>query len=217
MSLAVSDTLNITGSLAPESFSKTMRTLMAVLQASDPYTFNHSQFVCSHARLISQSLGIPPGECELIAQAALLHDIGKVSIPSVILNKPAPLSHREYTVMKQHAEAGAHILEASGLTTVATWVRHHHERIDGAGYPGFLKGDEIPLASRIILVSDALDAMTSNRPYRQALGASEAALELERGAGSQFDASIVQVCLDLLDRGELELACDGPIDPLLAA
>jgi putative nucleotidyltransferase with HDIG domain len=126
-------------------------------------------------------------------QAAVLHDIGKIHIPSSILCKPGKLSEHEWEIMRRHPEIGAEMLSGiSGLERVRAAVLAHHERFDGRGYPAGLAGDEIPAEARLISVVDAYDAMTNDRPYRKALSHEEAITELEAGAGSQFDPFVVE-------------------------
>jgi HD-GYP domain-containing protein (c-di-GMP phosphodiesterase class II) len=122
----------------------------------------------------------------------MLHDVGKVSLPDQILRKPAPLDDSEYEEVKMHPVIGADFVNrVDGLSPIAVWVRHSHEHFDGTGYPDALSGEDIPLASRILLVADAFDAMTSDRPYREALPHEEALDELRRNAGHQFDPRCV--------------------------
>jgi HD-GYP domain-containing protein (c-di-GMP phosphodiesterase class II) len=131
--------------------------------------------------------------------AGLLHDVGKIGVPDAILNKPAALTDAEYEQMKRHSVLGAEIDAAAGLPREARWIRHHHERYDGSGYPDRLAGKDIPLQSRIILTADAFEAMTSNRPYRDAPGREFAIAELKRHAGTQFDPRIVQALCRALE------------------
>jgi HD-GYP domain-containing protein (c-di-GMP phosphodiesterase class II) len=126
--------------------------------------------------------------------------VGKIGVPDAILNKPARLTDDEYEHMKRHALLGYDIVQAADMEVEARWVRHHHERFDGAGYPDGLVGDEIPLESRVILVADAFEAMTSDRPYRQAPGQSFAIRELGRHAGTQFDPAVVEALTRVLAR-----------------
>src|SRR5664279_2678900 len=123
--------------------------------------------------------------------AGLLHDVGKIGVPDAILNKPGPLDAAEVAQMQSHATLGGDIVAAADLPEEAHWIRHHHERYDGAGYPDGLRGEAIPLESRIILTCDAYEAMTSNRPYRKAPGHAFAIAELQRFAGTQFDPRAV--------------------------
>jgi HD-GYP domain-containing protein (c-di-GMP phosphodiesterase class II) len=142
--------------------------------------------------------------------AAMLHDVGKVAIPEAILRKPARLTADEMAIVRKHAEAGAEIAAGiHGLEGIAPWIRHSHEHVDGSGYPAGLSGDDIPLESRLLLVADAFDAMTSDRAYRAAMPAADALAELRRCAGRQFDAR----CVELLAQALGERA--GAIDDVV--
>jgi len=147
--------------------------------------------------------------------AALLHDIGKIGIPDAILNKRSRLSREEYEVMKRHPEYGWIVLrQIPGFEAVSLIILHHHESVDGTGYPGGLKGDEIPLGSRIVSVIDAFDAMVSPRPYREGLPFDEAAQRLIKDSGTQFDGAVVKRFLQLA-RAEMPavLAAVGATPP----
>jgi HD-GYP domain-containing protein (c-di-GMP phosphodiesterase class II) len=139
-----------------------------------------------------------PGRLATLCRAALLHDLGKCLVPRELLRKPGALSAAERRVVEGHAGVGSLLLVQKGLLSEASIVRHHHERWDGAGYPDRLRGREIPLESRIILVADTFDAMTSDRPYRVALSREAALEEIRRAAGSQLDPACVAVALDVL-------------------
>jgi HD-GYP domain-containing protein (c-di-GMP phosphodiesterase class II) len=143
---------------------------------------------------IGESLALDAGDVSRVRMAALLHDIGKVGVPDAILNKPGPLDHGEWEIMRQHPVIGERILRAiPGMGSVARIVRHEHERWDGGGYPDGLTGPEIPVGARIILACDAYHAMTSNRPYRRAMAHKDAMAELSGNAGTQFDPNVVEV------------------------
>ena len=135
--------------------------------------------------------------------AAHLHDVGKVAIPDPILLKPGTLTPGEYEIVKRHCLSGSRLIEASGLREVAQWVRSHHERWDGSGYPDGLAGEEIPLEARILGIADALDAMTTTRLYREPISAKAAADEIERCAGTQFDPGIASWVATALRSGAL--------------
>jgi diguanylate cyclase (GGDEF)-like protein/putative nucleotidyltransferase with HDIG domain len=173
--------------------------LALTLTERDRASGEHAEQVVALAGAVARRLGLDTEAIERIAAAALLHDIGKVAVPDDILNKPGPLSDEEWVVVRQHTIAGERILRAvPGLGPVARIVRHGHERFDGAGYPDGLRGDEIPLGSRIVLACDAYDAMTTTRPYRRAMAHEEAVAELTAGAGTQFDPRIVDALLEYL-------------------
>jgi len=153
----------------------------------------HAPAVADHAAAIALELGWGPGAVGSLRMAAMLHDVGKVAVPDEILRKPGPLTTAELAEVRRHPEAGAVIIgRIEGLETVAEWVRHSHEHFDGSGYPDGLAGEAIPHASRVLLVADAFDAMTSVRPYRSAMTEPEALEELRRHAGTQFDACCVE-------------------------
>jgi HD-GYP domain-containing protein (c-di-GMP phosphodiesterase class II) len=154
--------------------------------------------------VIGANLGLSEERIARLRLAGLLHDVGKIGVPDAILNKPAKLTDSEYEQIQRHSLLGFEIVDAAGLPEEARWVRHHHERIDGRGYPDRLSGQEIPLESRIILVADAFEAMTSDRPYRRAPGLQFAVAELRRGAGTQFDADVVDALCRALATAEQE-------------
>jgi diguanylate cyclase (GGDEF)-like protein/putative nucleotidyltransferase with HDIG domain len=165
------------------------------MNASHP----HSQSVAEHATTIARELNWSPQEVELLRIAAMLHDVGKVSVSDRILRKPGPLDPAEFREVRRHPEVGAELVaRIEGLEDLVPWIRHSHERFDGTGYPDGLHGGAIPLAARILLVADAFDAMTSSRPYREPLSTAAAIRELERNAGTQFDPGLVAVMLDRL-------------------
>jgi putative nucleotidyltransferase with HDIG domain len=172
--------------------------LLAGLAARDGYTEEHSKAVVDFALAIGRRLGL--ADLRNLEWAALLHDIGKIGVSDAILRKPGKLTEEEWVEMRRHAEIGERIIAATPeLAHLARTVRAEHERWDGTGYPDGLMGHEIPLASRIVFVSDAYHAMTSDRPYRAALPAAEARAELERNAGTQFDPTVVAAALAVLD------------------
>jgi diguanylate cyclase (GGDEF)-like protein len=159
----------------------------------------HSRAVADCAVSIAAALGWEEDMLGMLRIAAMLHDVGKVTVPDQILCKPGALTEEEYEVIKGHSVAGAELVErVEGMALIVPWIRHSHEHFDGSGYPDGLRGEAIPLASRIMLVADAFDAITSARPYRQAMPLEHACRELERGAGTQFDPECVRVLLDQL-------------------
>jgi diguanylate cyclase (GGDEF)-like protein/putative nucleotidyltransferase with HDIG domain len=174
-----------------EHISSLSTALALAVDAKDSYTRSHCQTVSQLCVLIATELGLSPALIGQMRLAGLLHDVGKIGIPDAILTKPARLTDAEYEQMKRHSILGAEIVAAAGLSTEARWIRHHHERYDGSGYPDRLAGKDIPLPSRIILTADAFEAMTSDRPYRDAPGREFAIAELTRHAGTQFDPRIV--------------------------
>jgi putative nucleotidyltransferase with HDIG domain len=166
--------------------------LVATLDARDRYTAGHSAAVAVYARDIAERLGLAEREQRLAHLSGLVHDIGKVGLPAGLLEKPGPLTADERLQMEQHPVIGEGILaKVEGYQEVAAIVRSHHERIDGMGYPDQLRGDSIPLLSRVIAVADAYNAMTSQRPYRDAMPVSMARLRLAQGVETQFDTAVV--------------------------
>ena len=173
--------------------------LVSALAERDRYTGEHSESVVDLTARVGESLALDADEIGRVQMAALLHDIGKVGVPDAILNKPGPLDDREWEIMRQHPVIGERILRAiPGMGSIARTVRHEHERWDGSGYPDGLAGPEIPIGARIILACDAYHAMTSDRPYREAIGHTRAMSELSSNAGSQFDPSIVEALVGYL-------------------
>ncbi len=161
------------------------------LEAKDARTLGHSKRVTRHAERIARELGLPGAEVTRVRTAASVHDVGKVHTPSRILVKPGALTDREFEVMKRHSVDGAEMVATLGVPEVTAMVRHHHERLDGSGYPDGLRGEEIPLGARIIAVADTFDAMTSSRAYRAARTHREALDVLAEEAGVRLDADAV--------------------------
>src|SRR5205085_6039106 len=142
--------------------------LAAALEAGDPYTHGHSRRVAHHAAMIAKGMGLPKQQVAKVRTAAVLHDVGKINTPTAILHKPGRLTDDEFDVIKLHPVDGAEMVSKLGDAELTAIVRHHHERLDGTGYPNRLPGGEIPLGARIIAVADTFDAITSTRPYRPA-------------------------------------------------
>jgi HD-GYP domain-containing protein (c-di-GMP phosphodiesterase class II) len=177
-----------------------VRALVLAIDAKDTFTRIHCETVAQIAAEIGQAMRLDAGTVESVARAAVLHDVGKIGIPDAILLKRGRLSGDEFQVMQQHPGFGYRMARSVGLSdTEASWVLHHHEYLDGSGYPHGLRGEEIPLGARIILVADAFEAMTSStRPYRTARTPEEAVGELRRYAGVQFDPAIVEVVASIV-------------------
>lgn len=179
--------------LLPEARARVVA-LVEAIDARDGYTAAHSQTVVQLSLALGRRLGLSAPDLLELELGALLHDLGKVAIPDAILNKPGALDAEEAIIMREHADGGARRLtNVPGLQAVATIVRCHHERWDGTGYPRGLIGERIPIASRVVAVCDAYDAMTSDRPYRNALHQQRALHEVRCGAGSQFDPELVEL------------------------
>lgn len=166
--------------------------LVATLDARDKYTAGHSAAVAIYARDIAGRMGLSSQQQELAHLCGLVHDIGKIGLPPGVLEKPGPLTLEERRVMENHSSIGERILrKVDDYAEIAAVVRHHHERVDGLGYPDRLAGNEIPTLSRIIAVADAYNAMTSDRPYRDAMPSRVARLRLAQAVDSQFDTTVV--------------------------
>jgi len=172
--------------------------LSAAIGLRDPYTVGHMQRVADLACAIGSELGCSETEVSVLRIGACLHDIGKLHIPLEVLTSPAPLSPLEYDVLKQHAHAGRAVVGCVGFDRgVDDAVLQHHERLDGSGYPDGLRGTAIAFEARIVAVADVVEAMSSPRPYRAALGVPAALREIERGRGRLYDPDVVDVCLHL--------------------
>jgi putative nucleotidyltransferase with HDIG domain len=175
-----------------------LKVLVKAIETRDPYTSGHSVRVSTLSRAIAEDLGLPRRRLDVVETAALLHDIGKIdSVYEAVIRKPHDLTEVERTLINTHATKGADLLESlsSVSAEIIRSVRHHHERFDGTGYPSGLLAEEIPIGARIIMLSDAVDAMLSDRPYRRALPLAKVRSELIRCSGDQFDPSIVRAVL----------------------
>ncbi|MFP5299445.1 MAG: HD-GYP domain-containing protein, partial [Actinomycetota bacterium] len=182
------------------TFLSTIEALANALEAKDEYTSNHTRSIVEMSRQVGVAMGLDPVALKHLEMGALFHDIGKIGIPSDLLRKEGPLTEEERKIMAQHPELGEKILAPiERLAEVRPIVRACHEHFDGSGYPDGKVKDDIPIQSRIILVCDAFDAMTSDRPYRARLPVEEARRRLVAGAGNQFDPEVVGLFLDLLD------------------
>lgn len=184
------------------AYIQTIRALAEAIDAKDAYTRGHSERVAVYASRIAREMNLDKQLIERVYFSGLLHDVGKIGIPDAIITKPARLDRDEYEEIKKHPEIGARILEpVEFLRHIVPCVRHHHEWFDGSdhGYPAGLLGDAIPLPSRVILVADTVEAMTSDRPYRKALPIDAVIEELHKYSGSQFDPVVVNAFLRLLD------------------
>jgi len=181
-------------------FLQVLTILTKLIEMKDSYTEGHSEQVSLWSEIISRKLGLSQKEQEEIKLAAKLHDIGKIGIPDRILKKPAKLSEEEYAEVRKHSSLGADLFSnIDSLKKISKIIKHHHEWYNGKGYPDGLRGEEIPVGSRIINVADAYQAMTSNRPYRKAFSKEKAIDELKRCAGTQFDPEIVRIFIEILN------------------
>ena len=172
--------------------------LANALEAKDPYTRGHSERVGAASRAVALALGLPPADAETVAQAGLLHDIGKIGVPEAVLRKAGALDANEWALMRKHPLVGAQIVAPFEFFAAgAPAIRHHHERSDGSGYPDGLAGDSIPLGARIIAVADVFDALTSDRAYSAALPPAAALERLRLDAGRTLDTRVVTAFLEV--------------------
>jgi putative nucleotidyltransferase with HDIG domain len=189
-------------------------TLVSVIEAKDEYTRGHSERVQAMSLAVGEAMGLEPGLKEDLRWAAILHDIGKIGIPDTILRKPGKLTDEEFAEIKKHPDRGVEILKhLASLAHVLPAIRHHHERVDGRGYPSGLSGEDIPLLARIIAVGDTFDAITSTRAYRVAGSPAEALAEIERVGGTQLDAQIASIFVTMC-RQDLGAAILAPLSQL---
>jgi HD-GYP domain-containing protein (c-di-GMP phosphodiesterase class II) len=172
--------------------------LVQKVRVLDEPICTHADLVAASVELLAERFGFPICDHDALIDAAWLHDIGKLTISSEILNKPGPLDEEQWAEMRKHPDRGADFLATTtSLGRSAQMVRHHHERFDGGGYPAGLAGTEIPLGSRIICIVDAYDAMTTERPYCGAMSHGEALAEIRRCSGAQFDPEIVSAFISI--------------------
>jgi len=172
------------------------------VELRDPYTAGHQRRVAELSVAIAEELEMGAEDVDIIRTAAAIHDIGKVSVPAEILSKPGRFSDIEYELVKTHAIAGYEIIASAELgRPVAEIVRQHHERLDGSGYPSGLTDESLLPGSRVLMVADVVEAMSSHRPYRPAIGVEAALDEISSGRGSLYDTAVVDACVALLKRG----------------
>jgi len=185
------------------AYVKSITVLAAAVETKDSGTVGHAQRVADLTKAVARNLGVTGKELEGIEYAALLRDIGKANVPHAILNKTTALTEEEWATVKSHAALGADMVEAVAfLAYCSPYVRHHHEYWDGSGYPDGLKGEEIPLGSRILAATSDYDAMISQRPYHpHSMTMEQAVREIQAGSGSRYDPVVVQVLLDVLEKG----------------
>jgi diguanylate cyclase (GGDEF)-like protein/putative nucleotidyltransferase with HDIG domain len=200
----------------PATASAPLHAIVAAIDAQDFSTRDHSENVALYAMAIAQRLGLDGDRLVRLRRAALLHDVGKFTVDTEILAKPGPLTRAEYEQMQRHAAVGGTMLAHAGMPEEARWVRHHHERWDGGGYPCGLQADEIPLEARIIFAADSFEAMTSDRPYRSGMPVEDALAEVRRCAGTQFDPQVAEALVDLVEGGDIAvMALREPVETSL--
>ncbi|HZK00163.1 MAG TPA: HD-GYP domain-containing protein [Tissierellaceae bacterium] len=180
-------------------YISTIQTLSKTIEARDPYTSGHANRVLDYSVKLAKEIGLSDEKVQNIRTAALLHDIGKIAINDSILNKSSKLTSEEYAEIMKHPSVGAEIVSKMDFfKNIKGIVRYHHERYDGKGYPDGLVGDDIPLEACILAIADAYDAMTSDRPYRQALAKDEALKEIENNAGTQFHPELARTFVSIM-------------------
>lgn len=185
-----------------KALNRTIDVLSLAVEARDPYTAGHQRRVADLSRAMAQTLSLDDSKVELIYRAALIHDVGKMSVPVELLSKPSALSEVEFALIRQHPVTGYDIVNRIDLSKEMTLaVRQHHERLDGTGYPDGLKGDQITPEARILAVADVVEAMSSHRPYRAALGVEVALGEIKRGKGVIYDSLAVDACIHVVQEG----------------
>ncbi len=195
---------------------ESIEALAGAIEARDGYTGEHCARMAARAVALAEALGLSAEEVATVRLGAVLHDVGKIGVPDAVLNKPARLDAEEFAVMKRHPEIGAGIVGAvARLRAVVPLVRHHHERFDGGGYPDGLSGEEIPIGARILTVVDTYGAMTEDRIYRTTPGHARAVIELERGAGAQFDPHVARTFLRLLQTPRTDAQGSSALPPPL--
>ena len=202
----INDELKSTYDKLESAYMETIEILRFTVEAKDAYTRGHSDRVSAYSVLIGEALGLSEDDLKTLKIGGLFHDIGKIGIPDSILLKTDKLDDEEYSEIKNHPAIGAHILSnATIFKDIIPIVKHHHERFDGHGYPGKLKGEEIPYLARIATVADSFDAMTSKRSYRDSLPIDVVKEEIKKNSGTQFDPEIAEVFLKILDEQPEEI------------
>lgn len=202
----INDELKSTYDKLESAYMETIEILRFTVEAKDAYTRGHSDRVSAYSVLIGEALGLSEEDIKTLRIGGLFHDIGKIGIPDSILLKTDKLDDEEYSEIKNHPAIGAHILSnATIFKDIIPIVKHHHERFDGHGYPGKLKGEEIPYLARIATVADSFDAMTSKRSYRDSLPIDVVKEEIKKNSGTQFDPEIAEVFLKILDEQPEEI------------
>jgi len=200
-------------------YHHSVKSLANAIEARDIYTAGHTDRVSAYVQELAHQMGWDSQALEQAYIGTLLHDIGKIGIPDAILSKPDRLTEEEFDKMRQHVMIGVRIVkDIPQLGPVGDFIRHHHERFDGRGYPDKLAGEEIPLAGRLVAVADSFDAMTSDRPYRKGMSLEQAIQELKRNSGTQFDPRVVEMFLYLLESGALDKhyhSARGALEPIL--
>jgi putative nucleotidyltransferase with HDIG domain len=188
-----------------QSFIDLAETVSRAMDSRDPYTAGHQRNVARLARLIGEKIGLDKNQLQGLYIGGLLHDIGKISIPDSLLSKPGKLAEEEWNLLRTHAKRGYEILKDTRLPwPVADMALHHHERLDGSGYPDSLSSSELSLESRIISICDVVEAMSSHRPYRPARSKNMIFMEIRNGRGTKYEPDIVDVMLEILEDNKVQ-------------
>jgi diguanylate cyclase (GGDEF)-like protein/putative nucleotidyltransferase with HDIG domain len=201
-----------TEDLFQPNYTSTIYALAAAIDAKDHYTFGHSQRVANYVTILANEISLDKAHIEVLQEAALLHDIGKLGIPENILTKAGRLTDEEFEIIKKHVEMSITIIKhLPTLNHVIPAVIGHHERWDGKGYPRGLKGENIPFSARCLAIADAFDALTSNRPYRAGLTINSALAEIKNNLGTQFDPAMANLFIKLVQDGTIKVAKQAEI------
>lgn len=196
--------------IVSESYTSTIRALASAIDARDPSTHRHSQGVTELSVALAEAIELGEEEVNIIRQAAILHDVGKIGISERILFKPGPLTYSERAVVEAHPLVGVSILHGiPHLENLIPLILHHHERYNGTGYPDGLRGDEIPLGAQILAIADTFDAMTTERPYHRGMGITETCAYLESEAGKTFHPQLVKAFVRMIFQRMLNIEPDG--------
>ncbi|HEX8986376.1 MAG TPA: HD domain-containing phosphohydrolase [Rhodocyclaceae bacterium] len=184
-----------------DTLEQTVMAMARAIELRDPYTDGHQKRVAALATAIALDMGLPASRVDGIRLGALIHDVGKIQVPTEILSKPGELRDVERSIVRTHTRAGEELLGGIDFPwPIAQMVLHHHERLDGSGYPDHLTGDQMTLETKILAVADVVEAMCSHRPYRPALPVAAALAELREGSGKRYDSTVVDSCLRVLDK-----------------
>jgi HD-GYP domain-containing protein (c-di-GMP phosphodiesterase class II) len=192
--------------------ANTVYALARAVDLKDGYTHQHSARVAQYGAVLAREMGMSEEEVDQLRTAGILHDVGKVGVADAVLLKPARLTEDEFLEMQRHSTLGRDIVAGAGMPEIAEWVLYLHERWDGRGYPDKLAGEDIPLASRVLAVADAFEAMTSSRLYRRGMAVEKALIEIEQSAGQQFDPTVAQRMVELVRSGAIPLGEIGVLD-----
>jgi putative nucleotidyltransferase with HDIG domain len=186
-----------------ETLLNAIEAFVITMKKRDPYTAGHQQRVTELAVAIGENMGLDKNRIEGLRLGAMIHDIGKINVPGEILNRPGRITKHEFEIIKPHSQLGYEIIQGLNFPwPIEKMILQHHERIDGTGYPKGLMGDEIITEAKIIAVADVVEAISSHRPYRVALGIQAALAEIKNRKGSSFDSSIVDICVGLFEKKE---------------